>query len=225
MDILNTKNATTLGRNINTRKLLERKVRQHGDKPYIIFIDKDDNEEILTYKQLDETVNRLGNWLLKMGIKKGDFVLTHLPNSTGFVVSLHACTKIGAIMIPSIIFDVAEDLEYKLNFSETKMVITDGEYYPIFDSIRSKCPSVKDILPQFYLLLDLFSILSTESLMTSITDSMCFRCDLINSQSISVFFTYNHYSLIFQIHLKENEMPPDVSFQFYCKNQKYLYIG
>jgi len=49
-------------------------------------------------------------------------------------------------MIPSIIFDVAEDLEYKLNFSETKMVITDEEYFPIFDSIRSKCPSIKDIV-------------------------------------------------------------------------------
>ena len=49
MDVLNTKNATILGRNMNIRKLLERKVRQHGDKPYIIFIDKDSNEEILTY--------------------------------------------------------------------------------------------------------------------------------------------------------------------------------
>ena len=124
MDILNTKNATILGRNINTRKLLERKVRQHGDKPFIIFLDKDQNEEILTYRQFDEKVNRFGSWLLGRGIQKGDFVLTHLPNSTGFLVALHACTKIGAIMIPSIIFDVAEDLEYKLNFSNAKMNVT-----------------------------------------------------------------------------------------------------
>jgi crotonobetaine/carnitine-CoA ligase len=82
MDVVNTKNATILGRNMNLRKLLERKVRQHGDKPYIIFIDKDLNEEIVTYRQFDETVNRLANWLLKKGIQKGDFVLTHLPNST-----------------------------------------------------------------------------------------------------------------------------------------------
>jgi len=146
MDILNTKNATILGRNMNLRKLLERKVRQHGDKPFIIFLDKDLNEEIMTYGEFDETVNRLANWLLERGIGKGDFVLVHLPNSTGFVVAVHACTKIGAIMIPSIIFDVADDLEYKLNFSEAKMVITDGSYYPIFESIRDKCPSVKDIL-------------------------------------------------------------------------------
>ena len=146
MDILNTKNATILGRNMNVRKLLERKVRQHGDKPFIIFVDKDLNEEILTYRQFDETVNRLANWLLEKGIRKGDFVLVHLPNSTGFAVAVHACTKIGAVMIPSIIFDVAEDLEYKLNFSKAKMVITDGEYYPMFESIRDKCPSVKDIV-------------------------------------------------------------------------------
>jgi crotonobetaine/carnitine-CoA ligase len=146
MDILNMKNATILGRNMNIRKLLERKVRQHGDKPFIIFIDRDMKEEILPYNQFDELVNRLANWLLSRSIRKGDFVLTHLPNSTGFCVALHACTKIGAVMIPSIIFDVAEDLEYKLNFSQAKMVITDGEYFPLFDAIRSKCPSVKDIL-------------------------------------------------------------------------------
>jgi crotonobetaine/carnitine-CoA ligase len=146
MDILNTKNATIIGRNVNIRKLLERKVRQHGDKPFIIFIDRDMKEEIVTYRQFDDQVNRLANWLLSRSIRKGDFVLTHLPNSTGFCVALHACTKIGAIMIPSIVFDVAEDLEYKLNFSGAKMVITDGEYFPMFDRIRSKCPTVKDVL-------------------------------------------------------------------------------
>jgi crotonobetaine/carnitine-CoA ligase len=131
---------------MNLRKLLERKVRQHGDKPFVIFVDRDQNEEILTYGEFDETVNRLANWLLERGISKGDRVLTHLPNSSGFLVALHACTKIGAVMIPSIIFDVADDLEYKLNFSEAKMVITDGEYYSLFEKIRPQCPSVKDVL-------------------------------------------------------------------------------
>ncbi|MHC4711181.1 MAG: AMP-binding protein, partial [Planctomycetota bacterium] len=35
---------------------------------------------ILTYREFDETVNRLSNWLLGRGVGKGDFVLTHLPN-------------------------------------------------------------------------------------------------------------------------------------------------
>jgi len=146
MAISNTHHATQIGRSMNVRKLLERKVRQHGDKPFIIFIDKDENEEILSYNQFDEQVNRLANWLLSRGIQKGDFVLTHLPNSAGFLVAMHACTKIGAVMIPSIIFDVAADMDYKINFSETKMIITDGEYYSMFESILPRCPTVKDVL-------------------------------------------------------------------------------
>jgi len=59
---------------------------------------------------------------------------------------MHACTKIGAVMIPSIIFDVADDLEYKLNFSKAKIVITDEEYYPMFESILPKCPDIEKIV-------------------------------------------------------------------------------
>ncbi len=146
MEVLDTKHATIIGRGKNLRKLLETKVRQHGDKPYLIFINRDDEEEVLTYKQFDEQVNRLANWLKSRGIKKGDFVMTHLPNTPGFAIASHAVTKLGAIFIPSIIFDVAGDLEYKLNFSKAKLVITDGYYYPEFGKIRDKCPSVKDYL-------------------------------------------------------------------------------
>lgn len=146
MDILNTNNATLIGRKRNLRKLLEMKVRQHSDKPFIIFVDAAGQEEILTYQQFDEKVNRLANWLLSRGVTKGDCVLTHLPNSPGFLIASHACTKIGAIFIPSITFDVAEDLEYKLNFSGAKMVITDGHYYPEFAKCLQSCPSVVDVL-------------------------------------------------------------------------------
>ena len=146
MEIMNTNHANILGRQKNIRKLLETKVRQHGDKPFIIFIDKDDQEEVLTYRQFDEKVNRLANWLKSRGVSKGDFVLTHLPNSSGFVIASHAVTKLGAVFIPSIIFDVADDLEYKINFSQAKIIITDGNYYPEFQKILSKCPSIQDVL-------------------------------------------------------------------------------
>ena len=144
--ILNTSNSTLIGRGQNLRMLLERKVRQHGNKPFIISVDADGKEEILTYLQFDEKVNRLSNWLLVVGVAKGDFVLTHLPNSAAFLIASHACTKIGAIFIPSIIFDVAEDLEYKLKFSQAKVVIMDGRYYQEFSKCLPNCPSVEQVL-------------------------------------------------------------------------------
>jgi crotonobetaine/carnitine-CoA ligase len=146
MAVLDTRHATIIGRQKNLRKLLETKVRQHGDKPFIIFVDRDQNELILTYRQFDDQVNRLANWLLSKDIGKGDCVLTHLPNSPGFAVASHACTKIGAVFIPSIIFDVADDLEYKLNFSKARLVITDGDYYEEFERILDRCPAVEHML-------------------------------------------------------------------------------
>ena len=143
---LETDHASYLGRGNNIRRLLESKVRQHPDKPFVIFIDRDDKEEILTYSQFDEQVNRLANWLLSRDIGQGDFVLCHVANSPAFVITTHACTKIGAIFIPSIVFDVAEDLEYKLNFSEAKLVVTDTEFWPEFQKCLPNCPSVKEVV-------------------------------------------------------------------------------
>ena len=68
MEMINTEYATPIGRQNNIRDLLELKVRQHREKPFVIFIDKDDNEEIVTYGQFDEYVNRLGSWLIGQGI-------------------------------------------------------------------------------------------------------------------------------------------------------------
>jgi crotonobetaine/carnitine-CoA ligase len=135
-----------IGRRQNLRKLLERKAERYGDKPFIIFVDAQENEEILTYNSFNDLVDRFANWLLSMGIKKGDFIMVHLPNSPGFCIAWMATSKIGAIMIPSIIFDVAEDMEYKMNFSGAKMLVTDGNYYPMFESIWDKCPTLKDIV-------------------------------------------------------------------------------
>lgn len=138
--------STEIGRRNSLRHLLELQIERQGDKPYIIFIDRDSNEEILTYHQFGRLVNRLANWFLSKGIKKGDFILCHLTNSIGFVTAIHAATHIGAVFVPSIIYDVADDLKYKLNISEAKIVITDEDFYPEFDKILSDCPTVKDVL-------------------------------------------------------------------------------
>ncbi len=144
---LNFTNATTeIGRRNSLRQLLETKIEHHGDKPFVIFVDRDNNEEILTYRQFGDQVNRLSNWFLSKGIKKGDFILCHLTNTIGFVTAIHAATNIGAVFVPSIIYDVADDLKYKLNKSEAKIVITDEDFYPEFDKILGDCPTVKDVL-------------------------------------------------------------------------------
>ncbi|RMF94848.1 MAG: ATP-dependent acyl-CoA ligase [Candidatus Schekmanbacteria bacterium] len=135
-----------IGRNKNLRKLLEFQAEDKPDKDFIIFIDKNDNVETLTYKEFNKKVNKLANALLDLGIKKGDFVTCHLPNSTGFCLTWFATSKIGAIMIPTNIMSRPDEMEYMLNHSESGTIITDPEYMEMIDSIKGKCPNLKNII-------------------------------------------------------------------------------
>ncbi len=47
----------------------------------------------LTYRQLNEQVNRLANALIAMGVKKGDRVALYLPNCPQYIISYYAVLK------------------------------------------------------------------------------------------------------------------------------------
>ena len=55
------------------------------------------SERTYTYAELNEAVNRCANFLLGLGVKKGDAVGLLLNNYTEFAIGFLACQKIGAI--------------------------------------------------------------------------------------------------------------------------------
>lgn len=138
--------STIIGRNKNLRKLLEFQAETYPNKIFLIFIDRNDNVEAVTYKEFNEKVNRLANGLLSLGVKKGDFVTCNLPNSTGFCLTWFATSKIGAIMIPTNTMSQADEMEYMLNHSESSTLITDPEYVGMIDSIKGKCLKLKNLI-------------------------------------------------------------------------------
>jgi acyl-coenzyme A synthetase/AMP-(fatty) acid ligase len=54
----------------------------------------------MTYRQLNANVNRLGNALRALGVRKGDRVAIYMPNSPQFVIAFDPVLKIGAIAVP-----------------------------------------------------------------------------------------------------------------------------
>ncbi|MCF0142281.1 MAG: acyl--CoA ligase [Parasporobacterium sp.] len=75
-----------------------RNVRRYPERPAVID-PRDDS--VLTYKTLNEQVNRLANGLVSLGVKEDDLVLYQLYNSPQFVMSYIAPQKIGAINSPT----------------------------------------------------------------------------------------------------------------------------
>jgi|Deesub1362A_J573_1020465.scaffolds.fasta_scaffold00338_32 2-aminobenzoate-CoA ligase len=77
----------------------------------------------ITYGELQEMVNRLGNGLKELGISLGDRVLLRSKNRPELIISILAIQKIGAIAVPTMHLFREKELKYILKDSRAKAVI------------------------------------------------------------------------------------------------------
>ncbi len=86
----------------------------------------DELGERLTYRQLNDRCNRIGNALLARGIKQGERVALLLMNSSEFLELFFALGRIGCVVVPLNWRLVADELEFILKDSgSTKLVFSD----------------------------------------------------------------------------------------------------
>jgi long-chain acyl-CoA synthetase len=71
--------------------------------------------QILSWKEFNDSINKLGNALRRLGIKKGDRVAIYLPNSPEYIVSYFAVVRIGAIVVPLNLMYRSSELNYIIN--------------------------------------------------------------------------------------------------------------
>jgi len=82
-----------------------------------------DNEKI-TYGDILEKVDKLAGYFTQKGIKEGDRVALFLRNSPEFIYTIFAVSKIGAISVPINTFLKEEELDYILEDSGAKLLVT-----------------------------------------------------------------------------------------------------
>lgn len=92
----------------------------------------------LTYRELQSLVDAMACALIDLGVKKGDRVAIHLPNSPQFIISYFAVLKVGAIIVPCNPMYVEREMENQLNNSGAEVIITMTKFYPVVKQVRSK---------------------------------------------------------------------------------------
>ena len=114
----------------------------------LVWCDDNDESHIFTFKDLSIASQRTANFLVEKGIKKGDRVMLILRRRYEFWFFLLALHRIGAIAIPATNMLAAEDLEYRFNAAEIKMVVTydDPALQKEVDKAKSKCESVEKLV-------------------------------------------------------------------------------
>lgn len=106
-----------------TEEVLDRHIHEgRGEKAAVLY-----EEKKFTYKEIYEAVNRLGNGLLALGVKKGDSVILRIANRPEFMVAALAIHKIGAVPIPTMMLLRERTLTKIANASGARLMIVDAD--------------------------------------------------------------------------------------------------
>ena len=121
----------------------------------ILYVNERGGERKLTYYELYCEVNKMANALKNLGVKKGETVAMYLPMCPELVVSMLACTKIGAVH--SVVYSGLSVGAFvgRMNHAEAKILITaDGTYRKgkiidlkkISDEAMLQCPTIETVV-------------------------------------------------------------------------------
>lgn len=99
--------------------LLEDSARKHPGAAATIFFGG-----AMTFAELDAEANRFAHALVKLGIRPGDRVGIHLPNSPQVLVCLHGALKAGAVATMASPLYERRELIHWLNDSGARVLVT-----------------------------------------------------------------------------------------------------
>ncbi len=122
-------------------KLLEEVAAQYPDDMAVKYNDRPYQR---TWKEFDEECVRFAKGLMALGIGKGDHVAIWATNIPQWLITLFACSKIGAVLVTVNTSYKVFELEYLLRQSDTKALVMmdhfkDANYV---DIVNELCPKL-----------------------------------------------------------------------------------
>ena len=102
-------------------------VRRHPEKEAVIVEGK-----AFTYAELYDASTRLANALTKRGVQRGDRVAIYMDNTWSCIVSIYATLLSGGVFFTINPQTKVDKLEFVLNNSESKILLTDTHLAKVY---------------------------------------------------------------------------------------------
>ncbi len=116
------------------------------DDVAIIFEGEGGQAERLTFGQLQSEANRLANVLKHHGVRSGDRVAIHLPQSFETAVAHIATYKLGAVALPLFSLFGPDALRHRLIDSAAKVLVTCADNLAVLNGIRDELGDLRHVL-------------------------------------------------------------------------------
>jgi acyl-CoA synthetase (AMP-forming)/AMP-acid ligase II len=99
-------------------------------------------EKKVTWRELNNRVNRFANALMSLGIKKGDHAIILFHDCPEFIEANYALQKIGAVPIPMNFRFVTREIEYQTDQSDSVVFICEDIF---MEQIQKALPNCKKL--------------------------------------------------------------------------------
>ncbi|MFK7956347.1 MAG: AMP-binding protein [Lysobacterales bacterium] len=102
-----------------------------GDKPALI----DEQQNTLTFRQLDEQSGRIANALVKLGLTPGDRVTVQVQKSPMALCLYLACLRVGGVFHPLNTGYQSSELAFFIDNAQPSIVVSDSAALTLFQSL------------------------------------------------------------------------------------------
>ncbi len=101
----------------------------------------------LTWRQFNDEINKVANYLSKdLGIKDGDFVMHLQNNSLEWLITYYGIIKIGAVVVPLNFRFVGADILYAAKICNPKAFIIGSEFLPVVQPVQKDLKTLKQYI-------------------------------------------------------------------------------
>ncbi len=121
--------------------LLSERAQRCGDKPLYYFQDRK-----VGYHQFDLKTDIVAGGLERIGVEKGDRVGILLPNGHEVIESYYGIWKSGGISVSVNPMSTEREIEYVINNSGAKYLITSENFNPGVEAARPNMASLKGVI-------------------------------------------------------------------------------
>src|ERR1700738_618650 len=112
----------------------------------LIEIDPSGAAREFTFDAISALSNRLANVLVARGLQQGDRIATLLPQRHETAVTHVAAWKVGLISVPLFTLFGEEALEFRLQNSGARAIVTDRDQLPKLASLRERLRELQTVL-------------------------------------------------------------------------------
>ena len=130
--------------------LLNETVEKYGENPYLYEALHNIEYTALTFREVKELAIRFAAGLMAMGVEGGERVALMSEGKSNWVIGELGVLHAGAVCVPlSVKLDTEQDITFRINHSDSVMVLASNQQIKKLRPLKEKMPTVKK-----YILLD-----------------------------------------------------------------------